>query len=261
MGSIEKRDPFGSSVSFEELFHDGSGNCAKKVSTVYEKTTPIKKIATVWEHDCHGHVLKEIESGQKTTTYTYDLRGNLSTKQLPSGITLHYSYDGIGRRVQLFSSDRSVHYDYFYETGPDPITIIDQVQHLQWERNYDRFGQILEERGPFGLNYHWDYDSLGRCTRFTLPDHSSITYDHLGAHLCAVQRRSSQNRVLYEHRYKEFDPNGHVQEEELILGLGKIKTAHDLLERPSSQISPYMNHNATYGPSGLVMSGTEFSCR
>jgi RHS repeat-associated protein len=67
-----------------------------------------------------------------------------------------------------------------------------------------------------------------------------------------VHRVSAEGKQRYEHRYTQFDPNGHVQEEQLIHSLGQVITAHDLLERPSRQSSSLMDQSISYGPSGLV---------
>ena len=247
----EKKNPQQETVSREEQLYDRSGNLAKRISHIYLVNEPTKTIATVWEYDSQGHPILQIEAGQKTTRFTYDCRGRLATRTLPSGITLSYTYDSLGRTTELISSDQTVHYQYLYDTGPDPIQVLDLIHNIHLERSYNRFGQLLQERTPHTF-LQWHYDQQGRCTQLTLPDSSSIAYLYRGKHLTAIQRHSSTAELLYEHRYTEFDLNGHVAQEELIHQIGLLQTSRDLLERPTSQTSPFLTHSIAYNLSSLV---------
>lgn len=251
----EKKTAQGQIVFKERFLYDASGNQAKRVSYVYADGTPIKEITIAWKYDAMGRVKEETESGQKTTFHDYDSRGRLEWKTLPSGVRLHYTYDGADRLEELTSSDGQIHYQYSYETGPDPVRITDLAQGASLTRRYNLFGQVISETNSRGMWSEWSYDSIGRCILFTLPDGSSVAYPTLGAHISTVQRRDSRGTLLYEHGYSKFDCNGHVSEENLVFNLGKVQTTHDLLERPSSQTCSQMEHSIAYGPSGLV-SGT-----
>lgn len=250
--SREKKNPEGQTVFKEKFLYDLSGNQAKRISYVYTDGMPIKEITITWKCDAMGRVKEETESGQKTFFYDYDLKGRLKCKTLPSGIHLYHSYDDADRLKELVSSDGKIHYLYFYETGLDPVQITDLAQGMTLTRQYNLFGQIISETNSRGLSSRWDYDSIGRCILFSLPDGSSIAYPTQGTHISAVQRKDSEGTLLYEHTYCKFDCNGHVAEEDRIFNLGQIQTTHDLLERPSSQICSHMEHSIAYGPSGLV---------
>jgi RHS repeat-associated protein len=251
---IEKQDPSRKTVAKEELFYDISGNKIRRESTVYLANTPLKTTAISWEHDPMGRVIKEIEGDQKTTLYSYDNRGRIEKKILPRGISLFYTYDGTDRLLEERSSDRTVHYQYFYEQGgSDPTQIIDRIQNIKLLRSYNQFGELIQEVNAAGLASNWTYDHLGRCTQFILPNRSSVSYQHVGTHLTFVKRHSSSGHLLYTHHYNTFDPNGHVSDEKLIFDCGSITTHHDLLERPKKISSRWMNQEVVYGPSGLVM--------
>ncbi len=250
--SREKKDSQGRTVFKEEFLYTRSGNRAKRISHIYKDNELLKQISTTWEYDTMGRITSETESGQKTTTYTYDIRGRLEWKTLPSGIRLHYTYDGANRLQELSSLDRKIHYQYHYKEGPDPYQITDLVQGTTLTRSYNAFGQLTSETDQRNQTSTWTYDAIGRCISFTLPDQSSIHYPSQGAHITAVQRKSPRGNLLYEHQYRNFDPNGHVSNEQLIYNIGSIQTTHDLLERPSTQSSPHLNQTISYGPSGLV---------
>jgi len=245
--SSEKKNPEGQTVALEQYFYDRSGNFARRDSSVYLDDKHIKTITSSWEYDSVGRVIKEIEAGQKITLNSYDIRGRLQERTLPSGIVFSYAYDGLSRMTEQKSSDRTIHYRYTYLQGRCPTEVTDLVSNITIKRQYNPFGQLVSEHTPYGQNLYWDYDQHGRCTNLTLPDGSSIHYDYLGRHLSSVKRGS------YQHNYTHFDPNGHVKQEQLISNLGVVETKHDLLERPSVQISPWISHTISYGPSGLVM--------
>ena len=248
----EKKNSQGQTVFKERVLYDASGNQAKRISYVYADGTPIKEISITWKYDAMGRVKEESESGQKTTFYDYDQRGRLEWKTLPSGVRLHYAYDGADRLEELTSSDGKIHYQYTYETGPDPVQISDLVQEMSLTRRFNLFGQVISETNGRGLSSKWEYDSIGRCILFTLPDGSAVAYPTKGIHMVAVQRKDSRGTLLYEHSYRKFDCNGHVAEEDRIFNLGSVQTTHDLLERPISQICSQMELSIAYGPSGLV---------
>lgn len=250
--SREKKNAQGQTVFKERFLYDASGNQAKRISYVYADGTPIKEITITWKYDAMGRIKEENESGQKTTFYDYDSKGRFKCKTLPSGVRLHYTYDSADRLEELTSSDGKIHYQYCYETGPDPVQITDLAQGTSLTRRYNLFGQVISETNSRGLSSQWDYDSIGRCILFTLPDGSSVAYPTLGVHISSIQRKDPRGNLLYEHTYSKFDCNGHVAEEDRIFNLGKVQTTHDLLERPSSQTCSQMEHSIAYGPSGLV---------
>lgn len=249
---IEKKNPEGNCVSKERFFYDSSGHRTCQIVTVYHAEKPLKEIITHWEYDLAGRLIKETESNQKTTIYTYDSRGKIHTKTLPSGITFYYHYDGLGRLITQTTSDGTIDYRYFYLQAREPVQIDDQLTQTSLKRFYNSFGELIKEINPVGLTYEWEYDNYGRCTQFTLPDHSMVAYLHSGLHLSAVCRYSPNQDLLYTHHYLSFDPNGKVDQEETIFSLGTLQTTHDLLERPSQQISPWFQQMINYGPSGLV---------
>jgi RHS repeat-associated protein len=254
--STERKDKHGHTVAKEEIFYDRSGNKAKLNSIVYLENRPIKEIPVRWQHDELGRITAEIEAEKKITRFSYDIRGRIARKTLPSGVDLQFSYDGIGRVLEQKSSDATIHYQYCYELGNQPTRMIDLVHGQQLQRSYNTFGQVTQETSPTGLHLQWEYDHLGRISSFILPDRSAIFYAYSGNHLYTVERLSAEGITTYSHCYSKFDPNGHVQEERFLGQLGSLHTTHDLLERPLSQTSTWLSHTVAYGLSGLANSVT-----
>lgn len=248
--SLEKRSPSGETFSIEEIFYDRAGNKARRVSTVFEKNRPIREYTTKWGYNERGLPISELEEGEKLTLYKYNSRGWLIEKTLPTEIALHYKYDGLGRLLETKSD--GIHYTYSYKKGPFATIATDHILNLTWQRTYNLFGELTLEIAPNSSISSWEYDDLGRCTRHTLPDKSSIVSNYDDLHLHTLQKLSPTGEILYTHIYTQFDENGHVCEEDLIHNLGKVYTSHDLLERPQESVTPWHKAKIDYGPSGLV---------
>lgn len=251
LASREKQDEYEKTLSFEEFFYDKAGNKSVRTYTVYLKDEMLKKITHLSEYDSMGRVIKEIEAEKKTTTYLYDEKGNLVEKSLPSGVFLQYSYDGLNRPLSLKSSDHTVHCQYVYGNGKDPIWAKDFISGVEISRTYNLFNQIENETSSQG-SFNWEYDSFGRMSRFSLPDHSSITQEYLNGHLHKLVRKNQEGESLYFHTYEKRDPNGHIEEESFIHNLGRVYTGHDLLERPFHQTSPWNVQEISYDSLGRV---------
>ncbi|NGX40178.1 MAG: tRNA(Glu)-specific nuclease WapA [Chlamydiae bacterium] len=244
---LEKQNPQEETVSSQRHAFDRAGNQVLREITVYIDNEAQNTHTTSFEYDTAGRLIKEIEQEEKVTEFRYDIHGRLVEKILQSNETLSYTYDALDRMTSLQSSDGSVHDSFRYQ-GPDLLEAYDHIHNVRVLRTYNPFGQILSEVDANDHPYRWEYDDLGRCIRFTLPDQTSIAYSYRGLYLSTVSRPN------YKHSYILYDVNGHVIHENLILKLGVQSTKHDKLERPLSQCNPYINQHITYGPSGLVTS-------
>ncbi|MBF8262782.1 MAG: hypothetical protein HW387_447 [Parachlamydiales bacterium] len=237
----EKKSPDYRTLLTEEFFYDLSGNQIRRTANGWE---------AAWEYDAMGRAVKQIESKQKTTLYAYDAKGRLIEEVRPSQIRLRFSYDGLDRLIEMISSDGSVHTQYEYARGPDPIRIHDWVRRRCIERSYDRFGHIVKEQNGARL-YEWSYDDLGRCVLFTLPDQSQIAYDYAGMHIRTI-RRINTNGVAYSYSYAAFGRCGHPLVEEMIGRIGAIRSQRDRLGRATNIECPWMSEALDYSPSGYV---------
>ena len=164
-----------------------------------------------------GRVITESEGSDKTTHFAYDERGRVKRRILPSGVAIDSIYDGIDRLLEMKSSDGTIHYQYFYTEGcPDPVEIVDLIHHTSLQREYNDFGQIVHETNPMALPSHGNTtiteDAQRALCLISLPSLISIKE----AISQKSRRHSPSGKLLYSHRYADFDPNGHVTQEELI---------------------------------------------
>lgn len=247
---IEKINKDNRLVSQEEWFYDRSGNPSRRETTLFHATKPLKTITSTWEYDSMGRVVKEVESGEKTTLTYYDIKGRLQQRILPSGISLFYSYDGLDRLKEETSSDGTIANFFVYDKGPDPVQMFDRRE-LIVQRRYNQFGELIREQRIGTLPQKWIYDAQGRCVELELGDDGSIVYEYKGLHLKAVQRYRF-GEMSYQHRYTHFDSNGHVVREKVLGNLGTITTTRDLMERPLTQTSSWCSHSIIYGLSNRI---------
>ncbi|MES2344574.1 MAG: RHS repeat-associated core domain-containing protein [Chlamydiota bacterium] len=243
---VKKKDAAEKTYSKEEIFYDRSNNKAKIITTLYRGIHPLKTLTTCLNYNLMRQMIRQIDAGGKKTTFDYFPLENKTEKTLPGGIRITTTCDGLGRTLELFSSDGTIHYEYFY--SPQEIRILDHVFKRTLTRSYNLFGELIHENGGCSRSY----DAQGRCKELILPDGSFIRYTYHGMHMSSVARYNSSGTPLYQHTYSFFDENGHVVLEEMIGNLGTIETEHDHFERPSRQTSPYLSQSVSFGPTHLV---------
>ena len=244
----EKQNPKGETTSLEELFYDNIGKLKKQLTTIYQDNTPSKTIELAFNYDRMGNLIEEIEENKKITTHLYDQKGRLIETTFPNKITLYKNYDTLDRITELKSSDNSIHYLYHYT--PFLSEIEDLINKTSLHRNYNPFGEVTSQTTTHKTS--WTYDQNGRVKTLTLPDQSQIQYTYFENTLRKVSRLSPSGKELYSHNYTKFDPNKHVEEEQMIYNLGKIISTRNLLERPTQMTSPYHTYTLSYGSSGLI---------
>lgn len=248
----EKLDENSSTLFKEEIFYDKAGNKEQNISYVFHKGALQRQHTVSWQYDPCGRVIEENEEGQRIKTFCYDSRGRLIKKHLGSSSELFFDYDGLGRITELYSSDGQIHYTYHYYKGSDPIFLKDEVAGDTIERLYNIFGELLSETSSSTLSYAWQYDHLGRCTAFTLPDGSLINYDYKDHHMTKVKRQKKDG-TTYHHTYDHFDTNGHVEQESAILSHGTMHSDRDMLERVQHLYSPFHSCTNTFDKNGRVI--------
>ncbi len=252
LSALEKTDAQGVILFRERRSYNPQGLLTKQSFARYRNGVYCKEQSVRFFYDKAGRLSKTVENDRKISETVCDSQGRLVKKTLPNGVELSYTYDALGRLAELQSSDGTVHYRYSYDQKDNPIAIEDLVSHLRLEQSFDASGRLIRETNGFGFAYSWEYDSLGRKSRFFLPDGSSIAYRYKGTCLASIERFDPSNRSLYRHSYLAFDVNGQPTEEESIFSGEILRTATDLLGRPIERTTPWLSERARYDAAGRI---------
>ena len=127
---------------------------------------------TAYEYDLNGKLLKKTEFGddgsELVTAYQRDTSGRLLVKTLADGEEIHYSYDALGRLVN----------------------VNDGLWPLAYE--YDVQDRLITEHQGWGTT-RYEYDSVGQLSQCRLPDGSTLDYRHLsGGRLSSIDLNGSR---------------------------------------------------------------------
>jgi RHS repeat-associated protein len=127
---------------------------------------------TAYEYDLKGQLLKKTEFGddgsELVTEYQRDASGRLLVKTLPDSEEIHYSYDALGRLVNIDDG----HWPLAYE--------------------YDVQDRLITEHQGWGTT-RYEYDSVGQLSHCRLPDGSTLDYRHLsGGRLSSIDLNGSR---------------------------------------------------------------------
>ena len=254
----QKVDPFGLELNREEFFYDIGGNLCRQESFICSDAAPTRTSVIRWEYGCMDRLISITEADgtrdEKTTRYTYTLKGLKHHIFKPDGIVLTCSYDPLGRLTSQTSSDGRYRYAFEYNRIGYLIAAHNLNTGSSTLRTYDGQGHLLEERLENGLQLQSSYDDRGRRTLLTLPDRTSIQYAYDPLYLTEVTRCDASLNPLYTHRYLAFDPSGHLLAEEQIDGLGSIEYTVDPLGRWDSLYSPYFEQEIQeVDPNGKIL--------
>ena len=169
-----------------------------------------EQTSTDYTYDTDGHLLFQQDAGGHILRYTYDAEGHVLTKTVdPDGLNLTttYSYDGIGRQLQLIDNGRCTRFSYDNQghlikkcLDPDGLNLITAF-------SYTESGLLARQitYNPQGANkviaYEWD--ALGRCTTTTIdPDGLKLTsryeYDNNGNVICQTDANQHRIQSIYD---------------------------------------------------------------
>ncbi|AMS14910.1 type IV secretion protein Rhs [Pseudomonas chlororaphis] len=128
--------------------------------------------STAYAYDLNGNLLKKTEFGddgsELVTEYQRDAAGRLLVKTLADGEKIHYSYDALGRLVNVDDG----HWPLAYE--------------------YDLQDRLITEHQGWGT-LRYEYDKLGQLSHCRLPDGSKLDYRHApGGQLSSIDLNGSR---------------------------------------------------------------------
>jgi YD repeat-containing protein len=137
-----------------------------------------------------GKVAQTLDASQISTSYGYDVQGNLGSVTDPNGNVTTYSYDDFGRMMQQTSPVTGTT-TYTYDLAGNLLTTTD-ANGATTTRTYDELSRVLTSTStlsgvpsePIAYSYDNTYVpgyNIGRFTSATDPTGSTIVrYDHRG---------------------------------------------------------------------------------
>ena len=159
-----------------------------------------------YEYDASGNLIKSIDTILNETTYRdYDTSGNMIKEILGTGYEICYSYDYIGRPLQVILPDNSsISYAYDalrlrevkrYKNG------VEQYCHIYKE--YDLAGNLLEEEKPTGT-VAYQYNLNSQLEKINSPFFSeNLTYDAV-SNLTSYEIKQHSQNLLAEFAYDDL---------------------------------------------------------
>lgn len=247
--------PSGKLLSHEEMFYDLQGNMVKK-----EQQLSKEIIVTLWEYDPSSRLIRQTNAAgteeEIVTTFVYNSFGELSETHYADGTSKYRIYDELGRLLEEWSDDKSIHYRYKYNRQDLPILVENCQTGKQTVRKYTLEKNLKSERFENGLKIGYRYDKINRLIECTYPDGSSVKQTYNPAFLEKVERIKN-GKVLYEASFNGFDLSGKPNEIIFPKNGGNLKLSYDSLNRPVRlSYRRYKEKNISYDRRGLLTSKT-----
>jgi RHS repeat-associated protein len=125
-------------------------NQANWVTTTYTYQPAFSQVATITDPLNH------------TTTFFYDLYGNLEKVRDANTNETTYTYNASGQPVTVTPPSPAGTTQFVYEFG-DLVSVIDPLGNVT-NRNLDGIGRLQSMTNPLGLTTNYSYDNLNRMT-------------------------------------------------------------------------------------------------
>lgn len=248
-----RKDALGTLLSKQKMRYNRNGNKCCVIDYKIKETSH-ERIKTVFRYTPDSQLCLQIEAAgtpeQKITRYEYNAKRQKMAWHKPDGVTVHYSYDTLGRLIHLYASDKTIDDIYVYDHNHQVILATDR-DNRSTKRHYDNEGNLVQEELGNGLTFHYTYDRLQRILEIRLPDQSTISYTYNPIDVETVTRHHPNK--TYTHRNEKYNQNGQVLVSGLLNG-EKIEKTYDSAGRPQSIDSKgYKIENITYDPVGNLL--------
>jgi RHS repeat-associated protein len=158
---------------------------------------------TSYGYDLAGNVISTTDPRGKTSTFTYDARHQRKSATDPLGRTKLWDYDYRGNKISETRPDGGVTY-FAYDNRNRLVQTTDPAGHVTTQ-TYDSAGNLATLTDARNNTYTYTYDSRNRETAMTYPDgsHEDFTYDPAG-NLATYTTRAGQVRTAsYDNRNRE----------------------------------------------------------
>lgn len=131
-----------------------------------------RETLTEWAHSKRQ---SQTDALGRTTTWQYNLYGDITRLSLPGGIMLHYEYDARGNLIRFQGTGNKI-----------------------WRFTYDEHGGLREMTDPQGRQRHWHYGDHGEVLRQVLPDGETWHYGYDPLHRLNCIEDPAQGEIRLE---------------------------------------------------------------
>ncbi|MGE3953595.1 MAG: RHS repeat-associated core domain-containing protein [Parachlamydiales bacterium] len=141
-----------------------------------------------WGYDPRGRPVRLTEGRdgqQRTTRYSYDEAGRLTSTIKPSGTTINRTYDALSRLSTLSGADFA---DTFRYDLADRLLSVESERGVT-TRIYNTRGDLVSETLETGWTLSYSHGEQGEITEVSLPDDSTLSYLYQGPHITRFERQ------------------------------------------------------------------------
>ncbi len=160
--------------AFKGFFYEGVSQYTRQQIVGIEKL--LMYSYTSYEYDDEMRVVKVMETGEDTVSYTYDANGNKKTETLANGVVSTYTYNKANRITKIENKNGNSNissYEYsYYLDGSDACKVRNENGIIETtEYEYDGLKRLTEESVKVGSNttdtYSYEYDDYGNRSKMT----------------------------------------------------------------------------------------------
>ncbi|HRP31478.1 MAG TPA: RHS repeat-associated core domain-containing protein [Agriterribacter sp.] len=158
---------------------------------------------TSYEYDVVGNITAMIDPRGKSWLYEYDKRNREISSSDPLGNRMHQIYDAAGNVLKIIRPDNGVT-SYVYD-AMNRITQTTDPKGQVVKMKYDAEGNLKELTDARGFVYRYEYDNLNRETKMIYPDGSfeAYGYDAVGNVIAYSNRSGAVRTYIYDNRDRE----------------------------------------------------------
>ncbi|MBA3957779.1 MAG: hypothetical protein H0X51_05220 [Parachlamydiaceae bacterium] len=234
-------DPYGNVIEQRDnVYANGKKTKEHRLHYSYTSNHEIATCTRAWKTDC-----------ERTTSFLYTPGGIISSKTMPSGLTLSYAYDEQGCLKSVTSSDGKLNHTFTYNKLGKLVKASDTIQNVNFQRELDFFGNVTRETFSNGMEIKKQYDDFDRVLTLQIGSYGKVQYDYDPLFLKTVTRLSNKNQKMHSHKYESYDLSGNITRESLLDGA--LVHHYDLLGRHTDISSPYFSEKYTYDLKGNLI--------
>ncbi|MGB9087927.1 MAG: hypothetical protein WCB98_06125, partial [Candidatus Aquirickettsiella gammari] len=225
----------------QQIIIDPLGNRSSITQNVFAEKiieTDAHQQTQTWQHTCDGKISRYSDALGRGYVAVYNLRGDLTEKQILGGIKTSYVTDAIGQLIEKIQDVDGLkrQTQYQYNLLGHCIKTIDP-RGIVREKSYDRRGNVIKKcldpnqatQSGLALQTTRDYNGQSKLTREAIGDAQvaehyirALDYDGLNRHCAttidpvsttrkdALNIRTQQHKNGRDMTLAEIDANGHV---------------------------------------------------